>query len=153
MIDTFSSSRSDLNRLTIDMRSEASTIETGSSATMSFGEEISARDGDALKLSAGKLMREAAPYFGERKADLMQRLVGRGLDVRATRIRKAPRAHEQVAVEPLQRIECRERVLEDWLHLPHETHPRPVASNGRHVGVEEADRTVGRLRQIEDHAR
>ena len=43
MIDTFSSSRSDLNKLTIDMRSEASTIETGSSATMSDGDETSAR--------------------------------------------------------------------------------------------------------------
>ena len=43
MIETPSSSRSVLNRLTIDMRSEASTIDTGSSATISAGCGISAR--------------------------------------------------------------------------------------------------------------
>ena len=43
MIDTPRSSRSVLNRLTIDMRSEASTIDTGSSATISAGLGISAR--------------------------------------------------------------------------------------------------------------
>jgi hypothetical protein len=42
-METPSSSRSALNRLTIDIRSDASTIETGSSATISEGDETNAR--------------------------------------------------------------------------------------------------------------
>src|SRR5262249_58549386 len=98
-------------------------------------------------------MWEAAPYFAEGKAALPQCLVGCGLDVRTARIREAPCAHEQVAVKPFERVECRERILEDWLHLPHEAHSRPVGADGGEVRVLEADRAVGRLRQIEDHAR
>ena len=72
-----SSSRSAWNRLTIDMRSEASTIDTGSSATISAGAgDQRARDRDALQLAARQLVREAAADFGERQADLLQRLVG-----------------------------------------------------------------------------
>ena len=78
MIETPSSSRSVLNRLTIDMRSEASTIDTGSSATISAGlRDQRPGDRDALQLAARQLVREAPADLGERQADLAQRLVGR----------------------------------------------------------------------------
>ena len=82
----------------------------------------------------------------------MQRLVGCRFDLGAARTLKAPRAHEQVAIEALQRIERLEWVLEDRLHLPHEIHPRAAAADGRHVRTEETDRTVGWAREVQDHA-
>ena len=112
-----------------------------------------ARDGDPLQLPARQLMREAAADFGQRQPDLMQRLVGLGLDVDApARARETPGADEEIAVDPLQRIEGLERILEDRLHLPHEGHALAIRPDACHVGAEEADRAVGRRRQIEDHA-
>ena len=112
-----------------------------------------ARDRDPLQLPARQLVREAAFDFGERQPDLMQRLVGLGLDLDApARARETPGADEEIAVDPLERIEGLERILEDRLHLPHEGHALAIRADARHVGAEEADRAVGRHRQIEDHA-
>ena len=71
------------------MRSEASTIETGSSATISDGlGDQRAGDGDALQLAAGQLVREAAPDLGQRQPDLAQRLVGGRVARRAASARR-----------------------------------------------------------------
>ncbi len=69
-----------LNKLTMDMRSDASTIDTGSSATISFGlGDKRPRHRDTLQLPARKLMRNTAPHFSERQAHMLQRFVGRRL--------------------------------------------------------------------------
>ena len=93
-----------------------------------------ARDGHPLELAARELVREAAADLGQREADAAQRLVGcrrdRGL---AHDAGHAPRRREQVAVDPLHRVEGLERVLEDRLDLLHEGQP-PRACRGRSRG-------------------
>ena len=93
MIETLRSSRRVWNRLTIDIRSEASTIDTGSSATISFGVgDQGARHRDALQLPARQLVREAAADFGERQADALRALRPRSLASRRSSRRAAEAA-------------------------------------------------------------
>ena len=75
--------------MTIDILSEASTIETGSSAMISdgFGDQRPG-DRDALQLPARELVREAAPDLREREPDLVQGHVGGGLDRPRCRLRR-----------------------------------------------------------------
>ncbi len=61
----------------MDIRSEASIIETGSSATISFGlGDQRARHRDALQLPAGQFVGKAALDLGHGQPDALQRLVG-----------------------------------------------------------------------------
>ena len=71
------------------MRSEASTIDTGSSATISAGDgDQRAGDRRALQLAARQLVRKAPVHLGERQADLLQRLVGAPRRARSLRGRR-----------------------------------------------------------------
>ena len=154
MIETPSSSRSVQNRLTIAVRSDASTIDTGSSATSSAGAgDQRARDRHALQLAARHLVREAPLHLGQRQAHLAQRRVGGGARGRIVwRSREVARRHEQIAVEPLQRVEGLERVLEDRLHLAHEVQPLRAAVQAGDVDALEADAAGAGPHGGEDHA-
>ena len=103
------------------MRSDASTIDTGSSATISAGAEISAR-AMAMRCncppdsSCGKRRRTSASDRPTWRSALSARCSGIAGG-------EAARRHEQIAIDALQRIERLERVLEDRLHLAHEVQP------------------------------
>ncbi len=124
------------NRLTIAVRSDASTIDTGSSATSSAGLAISAR-AIATRcnwppdISCGKRPCTSAsdrPTWTQRGIGgaARGRIVGRAGDF--------ARGQEQVTFEPLHRIEGLERVLEDRLHLAHEVQALPAPVQAGDVG-------------------
>ena len=117
-------------------RSEASTIETGSSATIRRGlQQQRARDNDALALAAGQLVREAAERLLRPQADRRQRLVHHAAAPRASTSAslKLPDRHGQHVIDRVERVEDLERVLEDRLHLAPEGRSAPCRSSVRDV--------------------
>ena len=113
------------------------------------------RDRHPLQLAAGELVRKPPLHLGEGEADLAQRLVGEPLGLGPRRApAKRARRRQQIAVDPLQRIEGLERVLEDRLDRGHEGHARLWRPRMR-------DRSAPRKRiapslgstRSEDHAR
>ena len=113
-----------------------------------------ARNGHALKLSAGEFvciapgdLLEAEPHFVQR---VVHHRLRRGGGPRAE---EGARRRVQVAIDPLERIERLERVLEDRLHTPIEVSPGGAASALRVALAVEPDVATRRMLEAQDHAR
>ena len=111
-------------------------------------------DGHALQLAAGELVGIAPGDLPEAQSDFVQRLVHhrlrRGLGLGA---KEATRRCIEVAIDPLERIERLERVLEDRLDAPQELSPGSAGSTFRVALALEQDVAACRLFETEDHAR
>ena len=109
-----------------------------------------AGDPDALALPAGELVREAAEVLAL-QADAVQQLGRARRDLRLVDAVQRERRADDLA-DPLARVQRRERVLEDHLHLaPDGLELR--AAGLRDVGAAEADRAAGRVEQAHERAR
>ncbi len=113
-----------------------------------------AGDGHALQLAAGQFVGIAPGDLPEAQPDLVQRIVHHRL-----RRRLGPGAEEatrrciEVAIDPLERIERLERVLEDRLDTPQEVSPGSAGSTFRVALALEQDVAARRMFEAEDHAR
>ncbi len=113
-----------------------------------------AGDGDALQLSAGKLVRIAVTDLLQREPDLAQRAVDGDIDAGLiARGNEPPPGREQIAVELLQRVEGFERILEDRLHLVHEGHAVGATPHGGEIDAVEHQTAAGGHLDIQDHPR
>ena len=100
---------------------ETSSAETGSSATMKLRlQRQRAGDGDALALTAGEFVRVVA-HLRRPQADALEQ-GGDALGRAPCRLRCRARFSGSPTISPAghARIERRERILEDDLHLPAE---------------------------------
>src|SRR5216110_546532 len=130
---------------------DTSRAETGSSATMSFGLTASARDADALALTAGELVRVPPQVVG-RQADGLEELDD-ALFPQLPRLGELV-DHERLADDRAHRhprIERRVGVLEDDLHLFAQRTQRALVER-RDVLRPEPDLARRRLDQPEDRA-
>jgi hypothetical protein len=130
--------------LTICARTETSSAETGSSHTTSLGERASARDGDALALAAGELVREA---LGVRcgKADAIEQATDAAGLLVAWQARDRHRL-AQDRFDAHARIERAIGTLRDELDLRPQR-PQRALGEGGEIGAVEQDAPGGRVYQ------
>ena len=121
------------------IRSDASTIDTGSSATMSAGPGMSARAiATRCNWPPDSSCGKRRLISTKERPTLRARLVRQALGVGALPCAGGgARGREKVAVDAVQRIEGFKRVLEDRLYRCHEAHARAPSAGPGHVGPAE----------------
>ena len=132
-------------------RTETSSAETGSSATMNLGlRRDGPRHAHPLALAPGQLVRIALQEDGRLQADPRQQLAGPDARVAAIEAHVVTEGHLQACADRLARVERGGGVLEDDLHLASEPLPRRAAQRRKWPAVVQ-DLARGRRQQPEHH--
>src|SRR5690606_7546149 len=106
----------------------------------------------ALDLATRQLMGKPSLDLGISEADIAQSLVGGGRSLCITACsRKAAGGLEQIGIDPLERTEGLEWILEDRLNRGHERKPAAAVAGGSDVASAQAYAALVRFGQVEDH--
>src|SRR2546427_1860743 len=129
---------------------ETSSAEIGSSHTMNSGSTASARDADALPLSARELVRIAIGEVRVEAHDAQQLLHALGLLPASCQVMDLERLADDVAHRH-PRVQRGVRILEDHLHPP--AHPAHLLAAERgELDAVELHLSCGRLVELENRA-